>query len=169
MLKDISEIENIYEGFDKEVEPILKKVDEAKIAKDEEAYDALKEEYRTVWRKYVNTFLEKLDTSLDKLSDLLAEAIKTKAEEVTKDMVNIICHNDYGRVLEDPAKMTAFLVDEASKPEVWKCSDIEATEQELVKITFKCKIVDEGDNFIGVIFLSKSGMLRHIFFQDTGL
>ena len=144
MIEDISEIDDIY-GDIKSIKDI--------------------KEYNKALLEKTDVFLkEKLDTSLEQLKAILCEAMKEKAEESVKDLVNIVCFGDYDKIIEDPVEMANFLKEEATKPDNWQFSRLSSTDEEFIRIKFISTVVDDGDYFLGYIFLNKEGQVKHVFF-----
>lgn len=110
---------------------------------------------------------EKLGVGLENLRNALCESIKTRAEELALDLPNIAPYNDYGKLLEDNDGMAIFLRDDASKLENWLLNAIQedSKNKTLIKFLFLNKAVDDGHVLEGLVFVSKSGVIRHAFAQ----
>ena len=109
---------------------------------------------------------EKLGIGLGALRNSLSEYVKNKAEELALDLPNIAPYNDYGTLLEDNDSMTAFLRNEAFKLENWFLNTIQDDKNKnLIKFVFKNKAVDDGHVLEGLVFVNKSGVIRHAFAQ----
>jgi len=110
---------------------------------------------------------EKLNIGLDNLRSSLSESVKNRAEELALDLPNIAPYNDYGKLLEDNDSMSAFLRDEAAKPENWLLLSLheDSKNKNLIKFAFANKAVDDGRVLEGFVFVNKSGVIRHAFAQ----
>lgn len=110
---------------------------------------------------------EKLNIDLGILRNSLCESIKKRAEELALDLPNIAPYNDYGKLLEDNDSMASFLRDEAAKPENWLLSSLQEDNKNksLIKFYFANKAVDDGHVLEGLVFVNKSGIIRHAFAQ----
>jgi hypothetical protein len=110
---------------------------------------------------------EKLNIGLDNLRSSLSESVKNRAEELALDLPNIAPYNDYGKLLEDNDSMATFLREEASKPENWFFDTFQEdqTNKNLIKFLFANKAVDDGRVLEGIVFVNKSGIIRHSFAQ----
>jgi hypothetical protein len=105
---------------------------------------------------------EKLGIGLSEMRQALSESVQERAREIVEDMLNIAPMGDYEKLTEDKDEMATFLHDEAHKPEHWALSFLEVSGENL-HFSFFNKAVDEGDNFIGSVFVGKSGKIRHAF------
>jgi hypothetical protein len=114
-----------------------------------------------------NILKEKLGLGLENLKTSLHESVKKRAEELALDLPNIAPYNDYGKMLEDNDSMATFLRDEAAKLENWLLFSIadDQKNQTLIKFLFLNKAVDDGRVLQGLVFVSKSGVIRHSFAQ----
>lgn len=110
---------------------------------------------------------EKLGVGLVDLKNALNESIKTRAEELALDLPNVAPYNDYGNLLEDNDSMATFLRDESSKLENWLLDSIQEDNKNknLIKFLFLNKAVDDGHVLEGIVFVNKSGVIRHAFAQ----
>ena len=110
---------------------------------------------------------EKLGLGLENLKTSLHDSVKNRAEELALDLPNIAPYNDYGKMLEDNDSMATFLKDEAAKLENWLLYSIQDDQknQTLIKFMFLNKAVDDGRVLQGLVFVSKSGTIRHSFAQ----
>jgi hypothetical protein len=110
---------------------------------------------------------EKLGVGLENLRNSLCESVKNRAEELALDLPNIAPYNDYGKLLEDNDSMATFLRDEASKLENWLLNSIQEynKNENLIKFLFVNKAVDDGQVLEGIVFVNKSGVIRHAFAQ----
>lgn len=110
---------------------------------------------------------EKLGVSLVSLKNSLHDSVKNRAEELALDLPNIAPYNDYGAMLEDNDSMSTFLRDEATKLENWVLYTISEDHKNktLLKFLFLNKAVDDGKILQGLVFVSKSGVIRHAFAQ----
>jgi len=110
---------------------------------------------------------EKMGIGLEALRAKLEESLKNRADELALDLPNIAPYNDYGKMMDDFGSMSEFLRDESSKPENWIIHSImdDAKNKALVKFTFVNKSVDDGHTLQGLVFVSKSGVVRHAFAQ----
>lgn len=116
----------------------------------------------------LNTILlEKLGIGLVEIKSSLHDSVKNRAEELALDLPNIAPYSDYGAMLEDNDSMAAFLREEASKLENWLLYSLQQDQKNetLIKFTFYNKAVDDGKVLLGLVFVSKSGKLRHSFAQ----
>lgn len=138
---------------DLELNEILKDFDKLEVNEIEEKIDAVLQ--------------EKLGVGLENLRNALCESIKTRAEELALDLPNIAPYNDYGKLLEDNDSMATFLRDEASKLENWLLNSLQddSKNKTLIKFLFLNKAVDDGHVLEGLVFVSKSGVIRHAFAQ----
>ncbi|CAB4196835.1 hypothetical protein UFOVP1290_355 [uncultured Caudovirales phage] len=111
---------------------------------------------------------EALGLSLDEIRAPLIESVKNRAEELTLDMPNIAPYNAYDKLIEDNDGMAEFLKTEASKSENWILSHIQEDSKNntLLKFHFLNQAVDDGKSFVGLVFVSKSGKIRHAFAQS---
>ncbi len=138
---------------DLELDEILKDFDNLEVHEIEEKLDVVLQ--------------EKLGIGLVALRNSLSEYVKNKAEELALDLPNIAPYNDYGILLEDNDSMTAFLRSEAFKSENWFLNTIQDDDKNknLIKFVFKNKAVDDGNVLEGLVFVNKSGVIRHAFAQ----
>jgi len=105
---------------------------------------------------------EKIGIGLGEMKTALSESVQERAREIVEDMINIAPMGDYDRLTEDKAEMATFLHDEAHKLEHWVLNFLEVKD-DVLHFSFFNKAVDEGDNFIGSVFVSKTGKIRHAF------
>jgi len=138
---------------DLELNEILKDFDNLEVHEIEEKLDVVLQ--------------EKLGIGLVALRNSLSEYVKNKAEELALDLPNIAPYNDYGMLLEDNDSMTTFLRSEAFKSENWLLNTIQDDDKNknLIKFVFKNKAVDDGHVLEGLVFVNKSGVIRHAFAQ----
>jgi len=105
---------------------------------------------------------EKLGIGLSEMKDALSQSVQERAVEIVESMINIAPMGDYERLMEDPDDMATFLRDEAHKPEHWVLNFLEFKNDHF-HFSFLNKAIDEGDNFVGSVFVSQSGKIRHAF------
>ena len=110
---------------------------------------------------------EKLGIELLTMKETLSAFVKDNAEQLTKELINIIPYGDYGNLLEDHADMANFLKEESSKIENWELFYLVPSDlhPELIQFVFNNSSVDEGDNLQGHVFVNKSGKIKHVFAQ----
>lgn len=110
---------------------------------------------------------EKLGVGLDDLKIPLTAFVTEKAEELTHQFANIVPYGDYDKILEDNESMATFLRSEASKSENWKLQWIETTKTAvpLLQFSFKNTAVDDGEGFVGNVYLGLNGKVKHAFAQ----
>lgn len=110
---------------------------------------------------------EKLGLSLLTLKETLTTFVVDKAEELTHQFVNIVPYGDYDKILENNDDMATFLKAEASKPENWKLQYIETTKSAvpMLQFSFKNTSVDDGEGFVGNVYLGLNGKVKHVFAQ----
>ncbi len=118
-----------------------------------------------VWDQKIK---EKIGISIKDLQQALSAAVIDKAEALTHEFVNIAPLGNYENLLEDNDSMAEFLKIEASKPEHWLLRTIQfnATNSSLIEFSFVCNAVD-NDDFVGFVFVSKAGKIRHAFAQNN--
>jgi dsDNA-binding SOS-regulon protein len=107
----------------------------------------------------------KLGTSLEQMKEVLSKSVIDRAEELTLDFVNIAPMGDYDKLLEDNDSMAEFLKMEAHKLEHWKLYKIFVSDvnKDLLSFVFKNIAVDDGENFEGFVFVTKTGKIKHGF------
>ena len=129
--------------------------------------DDLDLEAEDLEEKLNTILLEKLGVGLVEIKSSLHESVKNRAEELALDLPNIAPYGDYGAMLEDNDSMATFLREEASKLESWLLYSLQQDHKNetLIKFTFYNKAVDDGKVLLGLVFVSKSGKLRHSFAQ----
>lgn len=134
---------------------------------DEILKDFEKLEANEIEEKISAALQEKMNLSLGILRDSLSESVKNRAEELALDLPNIAPYNDYGKLLEDNDSMATFLKDEAAKPENWLLTFLQEDHKNktLIKFVFVNKAVDDGHVLEGLVFVNKSGVIRHAFAQ----
>lgn len=134
---------------------------------DEVLKDFDKLEVHEIEEKLDVVLQEKLGIGLGALRNSLSESVKNKAEELALDLPNIAPYNDYGTLLEDNDSMATFLRDESTKLENWLLNSIQEDDKNknLIKFVFKNKAVDDGHVLEGIVFVNKSGVIRHAFAQ----
>lgn len=112
---------------------------------------------------------EKLGLSLSKLKESLAVFLNERAEEFALDLPNISPYNDYTKLIESYDGMVNFLKSDVTKPETWHIVAIaeDSKNKNLLKFEFKSTAVDDGESIEGLVFVSKSGVIRHSFVQST--
>jgi len=110
---------------------------------------------------------EKLGTGLDEIKQSLTAFVIDKAEELTHQFVNIVPYGDYDKMLEDNDSMAEFLRTEASKPENWKLQWLETTTATIpmLHFCFKNTSVDDGEGFVGNVYVGLNGKVKHAFAQ----
>jgi hypothetical protein len=108
---------------------------------------------------------QKFGTTVLQMQEALSKSVQTRAEELTLNFVNIAPMGNYEKLLEDNDSMSEFLKTEAHKPEHWKLEVIEVSDinKELLNFIFYNKAVDDGTNFRGFVFVTKSGKIKHAF------
>lgn len=111
---------------------------------------------------------EKLGISLHNMCEALSASIQENADKISENIINMAPYGDYDKFTEDPIKMSDFLKIEAHKPENWKLNYIEMVDDSLIKFAFLCTAIDDGETFEGLVYVSKSGKIRHSFGQSTG-
>ena len=73
---------------------------------------------------------------------------------------------NYEKLIEDNEGMAEFLKTEGHKPEHWELHYISCGENDaLIQFMFMNKAIDQGDTFKGLVYVSKSGKIRHAFAQ----
>jgi hypothetical protein len=129
--------------------------------------DSLDLDDELLFEKIDEKLKEKLSISLEEMTSALRDFVIKRAEELVHDMPNIAPYNDYETMLEDNDSMALFLKNEASKLENWRlmCINEDPKNKSLIKFTFNNKAVDDGDILSGLVFVSKSGKIRHAFAQ----
>lgn len=110
---------------------------------------------------------EKVGIGLADLRAALRTYVVNKAEELTHDFQNITPYGDYEKILEDNDSMATFLRDEASKSENWKLIWIQTTNVAvpMLQFCFSNTAVDEGEGFVGNVYLGLNGKIKHAFAQ----
>jgi hypothetical protein len=112
---------------------------------------------------------EKLGLTLADMAGALQTYTQDHAAELAANYIIIIPHGDYGCLIDDPNKITLFILEEASKPESWKAKTLrlhnDKKQPPMLKITFANKAVDEGDSMEGYVFVSFAGKILHAFVQ----
>lgn len=110
---------------------------------------------------------EKLGIGLADLKLSLTTYVINKAEELTHDFANITPYGDYEHILEDNDGMATFLKDEASKPDNWKLLWVQTTKAgvPMLQFCFSNTAVDEGEGFVGNVYLGLNGKIKHAFAQ----
>lgn len=110
---------------------------------------------------------EKLGISIKELKEALCASVIDRAEELTHDFVSIAPLGNYEKLLEDNESMAEFLKTEACKPEHWKLHYLTVNEaKSLLEFAFVCTAVD-NDDFVGFVFVSETGKIRHAFAQNN--
>ena len=104
----------------------------------------------------------KLGIGLEEMRKALSDSVKTRAAELVEDMLNIAPMGDYEKLTEDKDEMCSFLSEEAHKEEHWKLNFLEMKDN-YIHFSFLNQAIDEGDNFVGSVFVSLSGKIRHAF------
>lgn len=134
---------------------------------DEVLKDFDKLEVHEIEAKISEILQDKLNLNLESLRNSLCESVKNRAEELVLDLPNIAPYNDYGKLLEDNDSMATFLRDEAAKLENWLLNSIQEDNKNknLFKFFFLNKAVDDGHVLEGIVFVNKSGVIRHAFAQ----
>lgn len=111
--------------------------------------------------------VEHLGTPLLNMKEAICKFVNEKAEELTHDFNNIAPHGKYDELIEDNDGMAEFLKKDASNPEFWKIQSISpVTDKPMLNFCFVCTAVDDGEEFKGYVFVSKSGVIRHAFAQN---
>jgi hypothetical protein len=107
----------------------------------------------------------KLGTSLDQMREALSKSVIDRAEELTLDFVNIAPMGDYEKLLENNDDMADFLKTEAHKLEHWRLFKIFESDvnKDLLSFVFQNVAIDDGENFEGFVFVTKSGKIKHAF------
>lgn|SRR5574337_1056891 len=110
---------------------------------------------------------EHLNISLAQCAEELTKVLAERADELSEDFVTLAPHGDYGKLMEDPQVIAAFLRDEASKAENWEIEFLDCGNEknQLLELVFSNKAVDDGDNLKGFVFVGLSGKIRHAFPQ----
>ena len=109
---------------------------------------------------------EQLGIGFEEMTQSLSEWVKSHAEELTHEFVNIAPYEQYDKILEDNDSMAEFLKTEAHKPENWELHFMGVDKKkDLLEVIFSNKAVDDGDSLRGYVFVSKSGKIRHAFAQ----
>jgi hypothetical protein len=109
---------------------------------------------------------DKLGIDLLKIREALSECVKSRAEEMSLDILNIVPFGNYRDMIENNEEIAKFLKEEAHKAEHWKLHFIKL-DNNLIKFYFMCMAIDEGETFEGSVFVSKSGKIRHAFAQSV--
>ena len=112
---------------------------------------------------------EKLNVSFGSLKEPIVTYIQNHAEELSIEFPNIVPNGDYSNMIEDNDGMAAYL--KALKPEDFKITGIDEDEKfGLLKFTFICTTIDEGDgdSFEAFTYVTKLGKLKHSFAQYCG-
>lgn len=108
---------------------------------------------------------EKLGLSIADMQTPISEWTINHAEELVQQFANIAPQGDYDKLIEDGDEMISFLKTEAAKPGHWKLVEAKWTNN-MYQFIFDCQVVDEGNTFKGLVFVSKSGKIRHAFTQN---
>ena len=106
---------------------------------------------------------EHLGIGLEEMHQALSESVRSKAEEIADEMFNLAPMGDYDKLTEDKEEIAEFLRNEAHKPEHWRLNMMDIRKDGLIHFGFLNLAVDDGDNFIGSVYVSKSGQIRHAF------
>ena len=116
-----------------------------------------------------NLIKEKLGHSFLEMKEMISSYVKEKCEEISLDMINIIPYGQYDKIIDDNDNMAIFLKEEASKVENWEIYSFmqNSTNQNLIQFIFNNKSVDDGDTLRGHVFISKSGVIRHVFAETV--
>ena len=109
-----------------------------------------------------------------KFSDLrktLEKCTKEIANKLAEDMITVAPYQDYGKLLEEPEAIAAFIRDEASVPKNWELSMVEETDTRLVaepllQLVFDNIALDELGTLRGFIYLSMNGKVKHAFVRS---
>ena len=110
-------------------------------------------------------FKEKMDLSLSSCGEALEAALKSKAEAMVPDIINLAPNGDYDMLLEEPEEILHFLTNEACKAENWVLQYVEQRKagDQMLQLMFNNKAVDEGDVVRGIVYVGMSGKIRHAF------
>lgn len=114
------------------------------------------------WEKALE---EKLKLSINDMQTAITDWLKTNAEKVAEEFVNIIPNGDYDLLIDDSHQMTEYLRTEAAEPGHWLLTEAKVRDN-LIGLVFDCKVVDEGDTFKGFVFVTKNGKIKHAFAQN---
>lgn len=133
----------------------------------DEVIEQIKNDPKIIFEKLKVNLKEKLGLTVEDLLEPLCKAVGERAEEVVLSLPNIAPYGDYGAMIEDNDGMAEFVKKEAVKPETWALHSImdDSSNKTLLKFTFKNKCVDDGEVLQGLVFVSKSGKIRHAFAQ----
>lgn len=118
-----------------------------------------------IWDKIDLKLKEKLNVGLSDMKSAIASYVESHAEEIALQLPNIAPNGDYSKLIEDNDDMANFLKKEVIKPEGWiliLASDHDQ-HKNLLAFEFISKAVDEGETLKGLVFVSKSGVIRHAF------
>lgn len=127
------------------------------------------EEFRALVESKLNDKLtEKLGISLTEVKQALSDSLKNGADALSLDMLNVAPYDDYGEFLEDAPSIAEFLKTEATKLENWQFKSLsqDPRDKNLLKFKFYSKAVDEGKTLGGLVFITKSGKIKHAFAQN---
>lgn len=113
--------------------------------------------------EFYQIIAEKLGITIDSLILELTSYVSNSIDKVSKNIYHIFQYGDYGKPLEGAESIKDFLRKEATKPENWqlKCLEIYNKDANLLKFSFACTAVDEGENLVGFVFVDKNGKVKH--------
>lgn len=116
-----------------------------------------------------NMIKEKIGFSFSEMKQMISSYVNEKAEELSLDMINIIPYGQYDKIIEDNDNMAKFLKEEASKVENWEIYSFmeNSSNKNLIQFIFNNKSIDDGDTLRGHVFISKSGVVRHVFAETV--
>lgn len=106
---------------------------------------------------------EHLGIGLDDMHQALSESVQERAVEFAQEMFNLAPMGDYDKLTDDKDVIADFLRTEAHKPEHWRLNMLDIRKDGLLHFSFLNLAVDEGDSFVGSVYVSKSGQIRHAF------
>ena len=110
---------------------------------------------------------EKLGVSLSQMTAALQQALQATAEQVAENYRVIAPLGDYSKMLEEQQDIANFFRDEASKPEYWKLSYLSRNKDpkhpQMLQLIFRNTAVEKDDSLEGSVFISFTGIIRHVF------
>ncbi len=96
----------------------------------------------------------------------VAAYVKENAATLAPQPPYLVPSGDWSKCCNTDEAKQAFFENEASNPDVWRFQGLRTTDIPKVwAILFKIKELETADDFIGYVYVSETGKVKHVFAQ----
>mgnify|MGYP001206206830 CR=1 FL=1 len=156
-----SNSDDFFKAFDEKKESYFRQI----IEENPENVDEDRKRTRDImnnYESYLESLFEPTSLTVVQLKEVLKNKMQEKAEELSLEMENIAPFNDYSKLIEDNDGMAAFMKNEASNSENWKCVSFSKYNDFIIISRFSNKAIDNSDNIFGFVYFSIFGKIKYV-------